>query len=89
MRLYWEVKMMLDNRQLKKLLSLSDDELRQTVGAAAIAAGADRNMAARALADTDRLRAMMSALSAEQINAMLAQIGPETANELAKRIRRD
>lgn len=77
---------MLDNQQLKKLLSLTDDELRKKVSEAAIAAGADKYMTSKALSDVEKLRNMMEALSAEQINSMLSKIGPDAANEIAKRI---
>lgn len=80
---------MLDNEKLKKLLSLSDEELRSKVSAAAVAAGADARGTNAALADIGRLRGMLSALSAEQINAMLSKIGPEAASEITKRIDND
>lgn len=77
---------MIDNKQLQKLLSLSDEELRKKVADAAIAAGADKYMTATALSDVTKLRAMMSALTSEQINAMLSKIGADTAAELSRRI---
>lgn len=77
---------MIDNSQLRKLLSLSDEELRRKVADAAVAAGADKYMTTMALSDTARLRGMLNALSADEINAMLARLGPETARELSKRI---
>lgn len=77
---------MLDNAQIKKMLSLSDEELRKKISEAAIAAGADKYMTARALSDTEKLRTMISALNEEQINALLSRMGPETAKELSKRI---
>lgn len=80
---------MLDNMQLKKLLSLSDEELRQKVSAAAVAAGADTRSVQTALSDVTRLRGMLYALNADQINAMLSKIGPEAASEIAKRIEGD
>ena len=80
---------MLDNMQLKKLLSLSDEELRQKVSAAAVAAGADTRSVQAALSDVTRLRGMLYALNADQINAMLSKIGPEAASEIAKRIEGD
>ncbi len=80
---------MLDNMQLKKLLSLSDEELRQKVSSAAVAAGADARSVENALSDVTRLRGMLYALNADQINAMLSKIGPEAASEIAKRIEGD
>ena len=77
---------MIDNKQLQKLLALSDEELRKKVAEAAIAAGADKYMTATALSDVTRLRAMMSALTSEQINAMLSKMGADTAAELSRRI---
>lgn len=77
---------MIDNRQLQKLLALSDEELRKKVAEAAIAAGADKYMTATALSDVTRLRAMMSALTSEQVNAMLSKMGADTAAELSRRI---
>ena len=77
---------MIDNHQLKKLLSLSDEELRKKVSEAAIAAGADKYMTSKALSDVEKLRSMMKSLSAEQINSMLSKIGPDAANEIANRI---
>lgn len=77
---------MIDNEQIKKLLNLSDEELRKKVSEAAIAAGADKYMTAHALSDMSKLRGMMSALTSEQINSLLAKMGPEKANEISKRI---
>lgn len=77
---------MIDNEQIKKLLNLSDEELRKKVSEAAIAAGADKYMTAHALSDMSKLRGMMSALTSEQINSLLAKMGPDKANEISKRI---
>lgn len=76
---------MLDNSQLQKLLSLSDTDLRKKISEAAISAGADKFMTAKALADMPKLRAMMSSLSPEQVNTLISQLGPNAAQELAKR----
>lgn len=80
---------MLDHSQLQKLLSLSDTDLRKKMSEAAISAGADKFMTAKALADMPKLRAMMSSLTPEQINALLSQLGPNAAQELAKRANND
>lgn len=77
---------MFDNQQIKKLLSLPDEELRKKVSEAAIAAGADKYMTAKALSDVEKLRSMMSALTNEQINMLISKIGPDAANEISKRI---
>ena len=77
---------MLDKSHLEKLLSLSDSELRKKMSDAAISAGADKFMTAKALADMTKLRAMMTALTPEQINAVLAKMGPDAASELAKQV---
>ncbi len=77
---------MLDKSHLEKLLSLSDSELRKKISDAAISAGADKFMTAKALADMTKLRAMMTALTPEQINAVLAKMGPDAASELAKQV---
>ena len=77
---------MLDKSQLEKLKTLSDAELRKKISEAAISAGADKYMTAKALADVTKLRAMLSALTPEQINAALAKMGPNAASELAKRV---
>ena len=77
---------MIDNHQLKKLLSLSEEELRKMVSEAAKAAGADKYMTSKALSDVEKLRSMMKSLSTEQINSMLSKIGPDAANEIANRI---
>ena len=76
---------MLDNSQLQKLMSLSDTDLRKKISEAAISAGADKFMTAKALADMPKLRAMMSSLTPEQVNTLLSQLGPDAAKELAKR----
>lgn len=77
---------MLDKSHLEKLLSLSDSELRKKMSDAAISAGADKFMTAKALSDMTKLRAMMTALTPEQINAVLAKMGPNAASELAKQV---
>ena len=77
---------MLDSTQLEKLLNLSDAELRKKISEAAISAGADKFMTAKALADMPKLRAMMSALTPEQINSILAKMGPDAASKLANRM---
>ena len=45
---------MLNNEQIKKLLSMSDEELRKKIADAAVAAGADKFMTTRALSDIGR-----------------------------------
>ena len=75
---------MLDKSHLEKLLSLSDSEHRKIMSDAAISAGADKFMTAKALSDMTKLRAMMTALTPEQINAVLEKMGPDAASELAK-----
>lgn len=77
---------MLNSSHLENLLSLSDSELRKKLSEAAISAGADKFMTAKALADMQKLRAMMSALTPEQINAVLEKMGPGAASELAKQV---
>ena len=77
---------MLDKSHLEKLLSLSDSELRKKMSDAAISAGADKFMTAKALSDMTKLRAMMTALTPEQINAVLEKMGPTAASELAKQV---
>lgn len=77
---------MLDSTQLEKLLKLSDSELRKKISEAAISAGADKFVTAKALADMPRLRAMMSSLTPEQINSVLTKMGPEAASKLANKI---
>ena len=77
---------MLDSTQLEKLLKLSDSELRKKISEAAISAGADKFVTAKALADMPRLRAMMSSLTPEQINSVLVKMGPEAASKLANKI---
>ncbi len=80
---------MLDNQKLRELLSLSDAELRKTISAAAIAAGADKYITAKALADVGKLRGMMSALTPDQVNAMLDKISPDAANAIAREIEKN
>ncbi len=77
---------MLNNEQIKKLLSMSDEELRKKIADAAVAAGADKFMTTRALSDIGRLRGLISALDERQVNDLLKKIGPDAASELAKRI---
>ncbi|PWM69736.1 MAG: hypothetical protein DBX61_01125 [Clostridiales bacterium] len=77
---------MLNNEQIKKLLSMSDEELRKKIADAAVAAGADKFMTARALSDVGRLRGLISALDERQVNDLLKKIGPDAASELSKRI---
>ena len=66
---------MLNNEQIKKLLSMSDEELRKKIADAAVAAGADKFMTTRALSDIGRLRGLISALDERQVNDLLKKIG--------------
>ena len=77
---------MLNNEQIKKLLSMSDEELRKKIADAAVAAGADKFMTTRALSDIGRLRGLISALDERQVNDLLKKIGADAASELSKRI---
>ena len=77
---------MLNNEQIKKLLSMSDEELRKKIADAAVAAGADKFMTTRALSDVGRLRGLISALDERQVNDLLKKIGPDAASELSERI---
>ena len=77
---------MLNNEQIKKLLAMSDEELRKKIADAAVAAGADKFMTARALSDVGRLRGLISALDERQVNDLLNKIGPDAASELSNRI---
>ena len=77
---------MLNNEQIKKLLSMSDEELRKKIADAAVAAGADKFMTTRALSDIGRLRGLISALDERQVNDLLKKIRPDAASELSKRI---
>ena len=74
---------MLNNEQIKKLLSMSDEELRKKIADAAVAAGADKFMTTRALSDVGRLRGLISALDERQVNDLLKKIGPDAASELS------
>lgn len=77
---------MLDNTQISKLLNLSDGELRKKISDAAISAGADKYLTARAISDMSKIRKMLSGLSAEQVNAVLARFGSDAVSELAKQV---
>ena len=77
---------MLDKSHLEKLLALSDTELRKKMSDAAISAGADKFMTAKALADMSKLRAMMTSLTPEQINSVIEKLGPNAASKLAGEI---
>lgn len=75
---------MLDNTQIQKLLSLSDEELRRKLSKAAIDAGADKFMTASALSDMQKLRGMISGLTNEQIKAIISRADPDTAAKISK-----
>ncbi|MBO4343813.1 MAG: hypothetical protein J5844_04055 [Clostridia bacterium] len=77
---------MIDSSEIKKLLSLSDNELRKTVSDAALAAGADKYVTANLLSDVKRLRTMLESLTTEQMNAIIENIGEQTAEEIKRRI---
>lgn len=78
---------MLDETQLQKLLTLSDQELRQRVLYAAAAAGADVRRTAAALGDMGRLRGMISSLKEEDIRKMTAKIDPNTLQTIVNRLK--
>jgi hypothetical protein len=80
------MKIMIDNSEIKKLLALSDSELRKTVSDAAIAAGADKYVTASLLSDVKKLRMMLESLTTEQMNAILDNIGASAAEEIKRRI---
>ena len=77
---------MIDNQKINKLLSLSDSELRKKISDAAISAGADKYLTAKALADVGKIREMLENLTPEQINAVMARFGSCAASELAKKL---
>ncbi len=77
---------MIDNGKFQKVLALSDEELRQKITEAAIAAGADKYKVTYALSDVSKLRNMISSLTPEQANALLSSLGPAATAEITKRI---
>lgn len=77
---------MLDNEKIKKMLSLSDEELKKKIYEATVAAGGDKYMTVRALADMQKLRTMIGSLNQNQINELLSRISPDVATELSKQI---
>ena len=77
---------MLDNEQIKKMLSLSDEELKKKIYEATVAAGGDKYMTVRALSDMQKLRTMIGSLNQEQINELISRISPDAAKELSKQI---
>ncbi len=78
---------MTDHENLKKLLALSDDELRKKVTEAALAAGADKGQTDSALRDVKKLRGMLSSVTEEQMKALLAGLDEKRAEEIRKRLR--
>ena len=80
---------MIDNSQLKKILALSDDELRKTISDAAMAAGADKYMTTKVLSDMAKLRGIVSSLTPEQLEKLMSKLGNEKVNEIVDRINKN
>ena len=74
---------MIDKNSLDAFLRLSDEEMRQKLEKAAIAAGADGNRVKVLLGDTGKLRRVISSLTPEDAERMINMFGRGNAQKIA------
>ena len=74
---------MIDKNSLDAFLRLSDEEMRQKLEKAAIAAGADGNRVKALLGDTGKLRRVISSLTPEDAERMINMFGRGNAQKIA------
>ncbi len=74
--------MELNKKNLQKLTSLSDDELREKISAAAEFAGIDRSRSSPYLNDIAGIKKKLNSLSDAQIKALLHALGEENVRKI-------
>ena len=70
--------MELNRKNLRELTSLSDEELREKINAAASSCGIDRSRTMPYLSDMAGIKKKLNSLSDAQIKALLSALGEET-----------
>lgn len=76
--------MELNKKNLQKLASLSDDELREKINSIAESAGIDRSKTSAYLSDMAGIKKKLGSLSDAQIKALINALGEENVRKIKK-----
>ena len=74
--------MELNRKNLQKLASLSDDELREKINSIAESAGIDSSRTSPFLKDISGIKKKLNSLSDAQIKALLSALGEENVKKI-------
>ena len=74
--------MELNKKSLRELTSLSDEELKEKIAAAAESAGIDRTRTSAYLTDIAGIKKKLNSLSDAQIKALLNALGEENVRKI-------